>query len=99
MITPISLQFSPRGKQKSKCCSNPGFGINPGELPKEGEKSIKEAASELGSVVAREAKKKVDQVKEDAKPIINEAKKQVKGLMERASKKLKEGSDKIKVDE
>lgn len=99
MITPIGLQFSPRAKKGSKCCSSPSFGINPGELSKEGEKTVTQAASELGSVLIREAKKRVKQVKEEAAPIIKEAKKQVKGAMEKASQKLQEGAGKIKVDE
>lgn len=99
MIIPIGLQFSPRNKQGGKCCPKQSFGINPGELPKEGEKTIQEAASELGTVVAREAKKKVEQVKEESRPLIIQAKKQIKTLLEKASKKLQEGAGKIKIDE
>lgn len=99
MITPVGIQFSPRNKQGDKCCPKQSFGINPGELSNEGEKTLKEAASELGTVVVREAKKKVEQVKEDSKPIIIQTKKHIKGLMELLSKKLQEGAGKIKIDE
>lgn len=100
MITPIGLQFSPRCKKSGKCCSNPTFGINPGELPKEGERTIKDAATELGSVIIRKVKKKVLQIKEESTPIIKGfVKRKIKGLMEKTSQKLKKGSEKIKLDE
>lgn len=65
------------------------FGIN----PTEGEKTVGQAAAELGSAIKREASKTLEEVKKDAQPLVKKIKKAAKFVSEKLAKFAEEGEE------